>query len=260
MSRSFIGYSDSNYVVMHTYGISIESDVSFQKGAWSMQRREQNLENAYLFCEEAGMNARDNLAVIGFNQKDNSCRLIDGPDEDVLTKKDGNVLITSGKTVLMGWAADCCLVGFVVNDGKYVAVAHASVNTLKNGIIKTAVSEIIKLAGTDCKIDAFVGACAGGCCYEYGKEKAFVDFSKYQHCIYSTNDPEKVTLDLHAAVVSALDDAGVDNITDLFSENENCTICSKNKDGEYMFPSYRRDVDEDGNHVNGQYGLFIAIK
>lgn len=247
---------------MHTYGTNVESDVSFQKSTWDMEKREQNLENAYCFCEAAGIDARGNLAVIGYNKDDNTCRVINGPDEDILTKKNGNVLITSGKTVLMGWAADCCLVGFVVNGGEYVAVAHASVKTLKNGVIDTAMMKIMELAGTDCYVEAFVGTCIGKCCYEYDKEEAYDDFKDYWRYIWPTDNPKKVTLDLYAAVVSALIDAGVDEIVDIFEEDERCTACTKDIEGNYMFSSYRREKDPEDpkKHINGQYGLFIAIK
>lgn len=237
----------NKYVVIHTYGTDVDSDVSFQKGAWDMEKRRKNLENVFSIREDW----RDNLAVIGFNQDDQTVCYIEGSDEDVLNKKDGNILITKTKTALMGWAADCCLVALAANDGEIVSVLHASVKTLKNGVVGRAINAVRAAGGTE--ITAFIGACAGACCYEYGKDQAYVDFADYRNFIIPIDGFDtKVKLDLYGAVKEALCREKVNEIVDLFPKKR-CTICSTIYNGESMFSSYRREKGQ-----NGQYGLVIS--
>lgn len=239
-------------IVCHTDNMT--EDVSFQKSAWTLEKREGLLQNALYISCSAGMKATDILSVIGFNQKDNSVRYVSVPDDDVLTKKDGNILITEEDVVLMGWAADCCLVALSGDNGHLVGVLHASVITLNNGVVGRAIDAMRSKGVSD--VTAFIGACAGSCCYEYGREQAYKDFSNFTDFIIDRGG-EKVNLALYSAVTAALKNAGVQKVVDIFATNERCSICSKDEHGDYVFPSYRRDVDVDGNHVNGQYGLFI---
>ena len=252
MSRTI---KTDRYVVIHTDG---DEDVSFQKAAWPMAKREKNLETAYYVCEQEGMDARRNMCVIGFNQDDMTFRRVFGPDRDLYNKIEGNIILTDCKElVLMGWASDCCLVAFVADDGEMCAVCHASVNTFHHRIIERTVGAMRGYGAH--KITAFVGACAGSCCYEYGEEKARCDFAGYESFILPSDVEGKVYLDLNGAVSAALRNEGCE-VVDIYEPGCRCSICSKFNDGTFMFPSFRRDVDADGKHINGQYGLFVWIK
>ncbi len=241
--------NEEHYTVMHTE----ETDISFQKTAWSEEKREQNLLNAFTLCKEAGIKAEANLAVVGFNQDDLSCREVFGPDPNVIEKIPGNILITESDVCLMAWAADCCLVALAGDDGKVIAVLHASVKTFKNGVIDLAMAEMRKRGVKD--IVAYVGICAGACCYEYSEEDAKVDFADWPGFVLWSPTPGKVKLDLQGAVRASLRRQGAAQVFRIFPELVNsCNICAR--DGEkYIFPSYRREKGK-----NGQYGLFICKK
>ncbi len=242
------------FTVLHTVGSDLENDISFQKAMWG-EGRAIRYENLVRICDEANIDAYSGVAVLGFNQDVKGVvRTIVMPDDDPYTKIPGNVLITNIKCPLVAWAADCCLVALATDDG-WVGVLHASVNTLKNGVVDDAVRALREVSTG--KITAYVGACAGPCCYEYGEEKAQVDFADYPQFILPNPEPGKVFLDLHGAVVSALEAHDV-AVTEFFDDDCRCTICSKDRDGNYLFPSFRRDVDKDGKHVNGQYGIVIC--
>jgi copper oxidase (laccase) domain-containing protein len=223
---------------------------------WSPEKKSRNLENAYRLCEEAGINARGNLAVVGFkNNNDDLIRFIDAPDNGDLFKKiDGNALITDTNVCLMGWASDCCLLAIVGDGGETLAVVHASVNSFSKGIIERTL-EAMRERGVR-RFKAYIGVCAGVCCYEYGEDRAWIDFANYLNFIEYSLVDGKVFLDLYRAIIYCLKRHGVE-VTELSPECH-CNICAKASDGRFIYPSFRRDVDEDGNHVNGQYGLFIC--
>ena len=245
----------AEYTVLHTEGAGPAADTSFQKAAWPLERRILNLSRTFNLCEEAGIQARGNLAALGFNQANCSVREISEPDDDLLVKQDGNVLLTNTDVALITWAADCCLVALIGDDGEWVAVLHASVNTFKNGIIDVAI-QAMRDKGTKF-ITAYVGVCADKCCYEYGAEQAARDFAAWPEFIIP-DKPGKVHLDLGGAVRESLDRNGA-TVVDIFPDCH-CNMCAKGKDGSYRFPSYRRDVDENGNHINGQYALIVQKK
>lgn len=155
--RNFKKIERNGYVFVHTYGCDSDSDVSFQDGI--IEKRLNNLENAYLFCDDAGIDARGNLAVVGFNPLNNDHRIIKMQDDSIMNKKDGNILITSTNVALMAYANDDCLIAFTVEHSKYVGVMRVSPETLNRGAIDSAIQSIMMAAGADCYIEAFVGHC-----------------------------------------------------------------------------------------------------
>lgn len=246
----------SMFTVVHTYGVGERNDVAFQKAAWDMDRRQKCLENLQRFCKDSNIDAKNRgIAVVGFNQANGAMlRVIEVPDEDPFTKIDGNILITDGFVPLVAWASDCLLVALAADGGKEIAVLHASVKTFSAGVVQAAIAKL-KARGAQ-QIEAYVGACAGSCCYEYGVGQAAVDFAGHEDFILPGKEEGKVFLDLHGAVKAELQKTCV-TVTDMFGDRERCTICAK-RNGEFMFPSYRREVDSDGKHINGQYALVIA--
>ena len=258
MSRSRY---DGRISIVHTDSIS--EDVSLQKSTWDLNRREQNSLNLKHICADNGINAKGNLAIIGFSQDNNSFRKIVTPDQDILVnKKDGNVIITDSSVALMGWAADCLLIAFATEDQQVVAVCHASVISLNTGVIDSVV-DAFKAYGYDpLDVTAYMGACIGVDSYEYDYERAMQDFSNFKDFIILKSESEKVYLDLYEAAKARLKELGFSEIIDIFAERERDTMTARDENGDFMFPSYRRDVAvaEDGKiiaHINGQYGLII---
>ena len=238
------------FTIIHTEGASLlEDDTSFQKAAWTQEQKNRCLLNAYRACHGAGISAENRLAALGFNQNDRTVREIKEPDTELFTKRDGNVLIANSTEVtLIAWASDCCLVALIDDDGDYAAVLHASVNTFKNGIIDQAVKAMHDRGVKS--MTAYVGICAGKCCYEYGAEKASEDFAEWPDFIVPSVMPGKVFLDLGGAVRESLRRNEV-KVVDIFP-NCACNICARKGDGAYRFFSYRRDRPN-----NGQYALLI---
>ncbi len=244
----------SNFIVMHTFGCGERNDVAFQKAAWTMDRRQKCLQNLQGFCKQSSINTHDGIAVLGFKQENGAMiRVIEQPDENIFDKIDGNILITTTKVPLVAWASDCCLVAIAADGGEQVAVLHASVKTFATGVIDAAIAALRNRGAK--KLEAYIGACAGSCCYEYGADQAKVDFAGHERYIIAGVEAGKVFLDLHGAIKESLQKDCV-TVTDIFSNRERCTICAK-RNGEFIFPSYRREV-VDGKHVNGQYALVIS--
>lgn len=245
--------------IVHTDNIS--EDVSLQKSTWDLNRREQNSLNLKHICADNGINAEGNLAIVGFSQDNNSFRRIYAPDKDILVnKKDGNVIITDSSVALMGWAADCLLIAFMTEDQQVVAIAHASVISLNSGVLDSVVDAFKSYGYDPFDITAYMGTCIGVDSYEYDYERAVQDFSNFKDFIIMKGESEKVYLDLYEAAKARLKELGFSEIIDLFSEHERDTYSAKDDEGNFRFPSYRRDVEvKDGKvvHINGQYGLII---
>ena len=250
---------DGRINIVHTD--SILEDVSLQKSTWDLNRREQNSLNLKHICADNGINAEGNLAIVGFSQDNNSFRRIYAPDKDILVnKKDGNVIITDSSVALMGWAADCLLIAFMTEDQQVVAIAHASVISLNSGVLDSVVDAFKSYGYDPFDITAYMGTCIGVDSYEYDYERAVQDFSNFKDFIIMKGESEKVYIDLYGAAKSRLRELGFAEMIDIFAECERDTMTAKDEQGEFMFPSYRRDVVvEDGKvkHINGQYGLII---
>ena len=201
----------SRTILVHTMGSDLASDTSTQKSLWPKEQRVRNLMHLLEICEAAGIPAKENLAALGFDQSNCSVREIVQPDADLFTNKaDGNVLLTEKNVAMITWGADCCLVALIGDDGNVVSVLHASVNTLKRGIIDVATTAM-RSKGVK-HITAYVGVCAGPCCYEYGAEKAAEDFAQWPEYIIPSDKPNKVYLDLG-----------------IFPQGT-CNICARNDD------------------------------
>ena len=254
---------DGRIRVVHTDS-SVLEDVSLQKSAWTEDVRANNYARLREICEfENGVPIAKNLAIVGFSQGNNSFRKISKPDDNILVnKKDGNVIITDTTISLMGWAADCLLIAFASEDQQVVAACHASVISLNTGVLDSVVAAFAEYGYDPCDVTAYMGACIGVDSYEYEYERALKDFSDFKDFILVEKESEKVHLDLYGAAKSRLKELGFAKIKDIFKESERDTMTARDKDGEFMFPSYRRDVavNKDGEviaHTNGQYGLVI---
>jgi polyphenol oxidase len=112
--------------------------------------------------------------------------------------------------------ADCIPVALLAPWG--VGVAHAGWRGLAGGVLGGTIGELLALGGPDAaasEISAFVGPCAGACCYEIGEEvhAAFTGWPGH--------DPGARTLDLPALAEAALRHEGVGEV----AVARLCTIC-----------------------------------
>ena len=259
---------EKNYKILHTDSVESWQDVSFQKTAWPIHMKQEKLANLKAIGWHYGI-PMTKLAVLSYgtsSEESGSPRVITVAESDPLdrTGKDGNAIITNiDDIVLMGWAADCCLVALSDEAGITRAIVHCSVESLASqDIVKKTIRTMDSLYGVaPLELRAYVGACVRECCYEYDPDKAQNIFGeKYAKHIYVRDG--KTTLDLNGAVRQALQDAGVKKISNIYDSSNQCTICSKDENGKFKFHSYRRETCEDREgklvHYNGQYGLMIG--
>lgn len=132
---------------------------------------------------------------------------VDGVDAHVTDRRDLAIAVLT---------ADCIPVALLAPWG--VGVAHAGWRGLAGGVIGGTVGELLSIGDDDAsaaRISAFIGPCAGACCYEVGDEvhAAFLGWPGH--------DPDAATIDLAALAAAALEHEGVGEI----HIAGRCTIC-----------------------------------
>lgn len=132
---------------------------------------------------------------------------VDGVDAHVTDRRDLAIAVLT---------ADCIPVALLAPWG--VGVAHAGWRGLAGGVIGGTVGELLSLgddAANAGEITAFIGPCAGACCYEVGEEvhAAFLGWPGH--------DPTAPTLDLAGLAAAALAHEAVGEI----HVAGRCTIC-----------------------------------
>lgn len=125
--------------------------------------------------------------------------------------------VTDRRDLALGvLTADCIPVALLAPWG--VGVAHAGWRGLAGGVLGGTVGELLSVVpeGADpSQITAFIGPCAGACCYEVGDEVRAA-FSGWPG-----HDPAARTIDLAALAAAALAHEGVGEI----HAAGRCTIC-----------------------------------
>lgn len=132
---------------------------------------------------------------------------VDGVDAHVTDRRDLAVGVLT---------ADCLPIALLAPWG--VGVAHAGWRGLAGGVVGGTVGELLSIGGEHAspeQIAAFIGPCAGACCYEVGEEvhAAFLGWPGH--------DPTARTLDLAALAGAALAHEGVGAV----HAAGRCTIC-----------------------------------
>jgi polyphenol oxidase len=119
-------------------------------------------------------------------------------------------------------AADCLPVA-IAGEGA-VAMVHAGWRGLAAGALESGVEAVRALSpdGAPPALQAVIGPCAGGCCYEVGPEV---------HAALGTGVSERASVDLRAIASARLVAAGVDSVCSAGG----CTICDE------RFFSHRRE-------------------
>ncbi len=142
---------------------------------------------------------------------------VEGFDEVNVEGVDAHV--TDRRDLAIGvLTADCIPIALLAPWG--VGVAHAGWRGLAGGVVGGTVGELLSLGGDDAapaQISAFIGPCAGACCYEVGEEvhAAFAGWPGH--------DPGAPTIDLAKLAAAALEHEGVGEI----HAAGRCTICDE---------------------------------
>jgi YfiH family protein len=131
--------------------------------------------------------------------------------------------------------ADCAPVLLFDPKRQAVGCVHAGWRGTERQIVSAAVARMIsEFSSVPENILAFVGPCAGPCCYEVGEDVAGL-FDKD----FRSSRNGRMYLDIKKAVAAQLRSAG---ITDShFEVLGDCTIC-----GSEFYHSFRRDRDKSG--------------
>ncbi|MGH9139235.1 MAG: polyphenol oxidase family protein [Acidimicrobiales bacterium] len=131
---------------------------------------------------------------------------------------DGDALVTAAPgCALMVRTADCAPV--VVDAGGAVGLVHAGWRGLLDGVIRAACAALVDL-GHEPRA-ATIGPCIRPGCYEFGGPELDAVTSRFGAGVRATTAWGTRALDLPAAVVAALADAGVTDVRD----DEGCTAC-----------------------------------
>lgn len=155
---------------------------------------------------------------------------------------DGLVTDTPG-VYLCVTVADCLPVFILDTERKVVAAIHAGWRGTASMIAQKGIGRMIEVF--HCRPEhmvAYVGPGAGACCYSVGAEVAKVFAADFKR-----EDRGKVFIDLKAAIVAQLTDAGIARAA--IDASPHCTI--HNSD---LFHSYRRDKERSGRMM-GVIGL-----
>lgn len=145
----------------------------------------------------------------------------------LVTRHPGIVLAVS--------VADCAPILISDRRGTVVAAVHAGWRGSKQRIVANAVGHMRRDQGAVPKdLLAFIGPCAGPCCYEVGPEVSALFHGETVRQMRS-----RTTLDLAAENRRQLEMSGLD--AQSIETDGRCTIC-----GSELFHSYRRDGESAG--------------
>jgi polyphenol oxidase len=141
---------------------------------------------------------------------------------------DGDALVTTDVAIpLLVLVADCAPVALVAGDA--IAAVHVGWRGLLAGIVPAAV-DVVRRRGRG-SLRAVVGPCISAVHYEFGADELERVAQQVGPGVRARTGDGAPALDLRAGVAAALDDAGVDERTDV----EVCTFAS---DAHF---SHRRD-------------------
>lgn len=157
----------------------------------------------------------------------------DPPDADGLwSDSSGDVLLIR--------SADCPVVWIVDPAKRLMAMLHAGWRGLAGGIVGAGVKALCEVSGMPARMLAAVGPHIRPCCFEVGPEVAgrfeHIDRAarSAQDLVVERKRQDSVSLDLAAAIVSALQAAGIP--AEAISVSMACTRCRAD-----VFHSYRRN-------------------
>ncbi len=190
-------------------GVSAAPYDELNLGTWTADDAEAVRENQRRVADLASTPDQTRRLVIGRQVHESSVAShVAGFDEVGIDGVDAHV--TDREDLALGvLTADCVPVALLAPWA--VGIAHAGWRGLAGGVVGGTVGELLALApggsGDPAHISAFIGPCAGGCCYEVGEEvhAAFAGWPGH--------DPASPTIDLAALASAALEHEGVGEIS-----------------------------------------------
>ena len=219
-------YREKNYTVLFTDGsinLSWKANLGEAKKNWKTVKQLLNKEHLNLAYLTQIHSSKVILATKPGYQ---------GPGDGIITEK--------AEIALVVLVADCLPIALAEETGAAIGILHCGWKPLAKGIIENCIEKFGKLGVESGKITAYLGPCAGVCCYEVSREF---------YNIFPENSIEqregKCFFDMRRFAKYTLTKLGVRKIYDV----NICTICSS----EYF--SYRR-----GEIFSRQSGLIIKNK
>ena len=141
--------------------------------------------------------------------------------------------------------ADCVPIALWSDDGS-IGIVHAGWRGLLAGVIERSVDAVRKRSGSDAHVHALVGPSIHSECYEFGPRELDLVAGTYGDIVRATTRAGAPALDMPAATVAALSDAGVAPwIGPGTAAFDTCTAC----DARWYSWRARRDV--------GRQALFV---
>jgi YfiH family protein len=173
------------------------------------------------------------------------------PNEDC-GEADG--MLTDRPGLLLAIAtADCVPVLLARQDGREVAALHVGWRGAHAGIVERFAALLRERGGDPGKWLAAIGPAAHACCYEVSME-LIDDFHARTGLAREIVAPRPRRLDLPAIVRRQLGQAGFERV----SAQPDCTMCTRDGDGRFVYHSYRRDRETRTPIVDVQWSV-IAI-
>jgi YfiH family protein len=161
---------------------------------------------------------------------------VDRPPE-ANVEADGAATTTAG-LALVAMGADCAPIA-LANDTA-VAAIHAGWRGARDGVVAAGVAALSRLG--DGPVRAAIGPCICVRHYEFGADALAPMVDRFGESVAGTTSAGELALDLPRSLRLALDDAGVDEVTDI-----NC--CTFESPDHY---SYRRD------HRTGRQAVVVV--
>ncbi len=190
-------------------------------------------ENRRRFFSAVGVDAQ--RTAIPRQRHTSTIRLAVGPGD----YEECDALITDVNGVYLSVSvADCAPIFIYDPDKRVLGCVHAGWRGAQKQIVSATVARMAKEYGSaPASLVAFIGPCAGSCCYEVGKDVA----SQFDEDCRSVRDG-KIYLNIKKAIAAQLRSAWIpDSHVEV---SEDCTIC-----GTEYYHSFRRDRDKSGRMV-----------
>ena len=132
--------------------------------------------------------------------------------------------------------ADCVPILLARRDGGMIAVAHAGWRGMKDRVLAALWQQLQARGEKPEDWVAAIGAHIHACCFEVSEELASDFVRQFSDVDATLIRPAHRHLDLNFLARTALKNIGITAI----DHDSDCTLCSKNQNGKFVFRSYRR--------------------
>ena len=170
-----------------------------------------------------------------------------GEADGMLTDRPGLLLAIA--------TADCVPVLLARRDGREVAALHVGWRGAHAGIVERFAALVRERGGDPGDWIAAIGPAAHACCYEVSAD-LIESFHERTGLPRATIAPAPRRLDLPAIVRWQLEQAGVERV----SARLDCTMCSRDGEGRFVYHSYRRDRETRTPVVDVQWSVITIAQ